>query len=773
MSYSTKMIIFPLLLLYAVISTNTVFAEPPPQPVITLEISGVMDSGVYANPVTPQIRVLGSDANFEAVLNNAPYDFKEISSEGEYQLDVSAVDKTGKPTKRSVKFVIDRTAPVTTANINPPKHNSPKAQFLSYASTIELSAEDSGPGRSGIDRIEYHFGDATEWKSFHEPIELNLLSRGPHILSFRAIDKAGNTEQTKILSFVLDTTPPKSKIEIGTPIYKNSDGKSFVSGATAFTITANDEDSGLAQTEYRIDGKGWLSYREAFRIEDEGEHKIEFRSSDNVGNIEDIQSINIAYDSTPPITDLSTDDKKDVSSEILYTNKPLRLLISATDMLSGVNKSEYRIDQGPWQLYSPFTVDDKKNHLVSFRSSDNVNNMEITKSVEVHIDKTPPVTKINIGSPSLNISKGHPTVNDSTFFYLEATDNQSGVSRSEYRVDTGEWSPYEPFTIQDGGKHSIEFRSIDKAGNMETARSMAVMVDTDPPTSMISIDHNKTEYGDTIYSVKPVNLSLSAIDSEAGVKTSQYKLDDGPWKTYQPFSISDEGIHLVEFRSVDQLDNAEPTRFVKIIIDHHPPVTSLMIGEPKQPGQEQVQITDKTVLSLSANDELSGAAKSEYVIIGKGMRQGSEPFTISTPGEYEIRYWSMDRAGNREPEKVSHIKVVIPPPPPPVIEDKSTQGNGPGTQIASGQRSDSEIPESIRMTAEPIPLVKKEIKPETKPIPKTKQNPEDETYLKDHFQEDPLGPGEFKDDFGKSHTKEYLGIGGINALIITIIFLIL
>lgn len=51
---------------------------------------------------------------------------------------------------------------------------------------------------------------------------------------------------------------------------------------------------------------------------------------------------------------------------------------------------------------------------------------------------------------------------------LNATDNDSGVSKTEYRINGGEWITYQDaFTVQAATAHNLEWRSIDKAGNVE------------------------------------------------------------------------------------------------------------------------------------------------------------------------------------------------------------------------------------------------------------------------------------------------------------------
>lgn len=734
----------------------------------TLDIIGVADSGTYRTAVFPRISVSDGAAEIKAVLDNKPYDNEEISSEGRHTLEVEAVDANGNRHRRSLSFVIDRTSPITAASIIGQKQTTPKILFLAKSSSVELSPQDPGSSISGIARTEFRFGDATEWKAYSAPIELNLLVDGRHTLHFRSVDNAGNIETTNDLTFFIDSTGPSSSIDLGAPQYRSADDRLYASGATGFTLSAHDSESGNAQIEYRLDKSSWKAYLETFRIEDEGEHRIEFRASDNVGNIGSIKQITVYIDTTPPISSMAPESGSHESSDIYFTNRPLTISMEATDRISGVAKSEYKIDQGPWQTYAPFTLDNKKDHTVSFRSSDNVNNQETTKILEVQIDKTPPTSSISVGLPVFRTSSSLRVVSNITFITLSAEDSQSGIRKMEYRINDGEWLPYEPFTIQNGGEQQIEYRSTDKAGNSEAAQTLDVFVDTFPPVSMININKNTLEYGETVFSRDPVNVTLTASDKHTDVKLSEYKLDNGPWTPYQPFSIASEGAHLLEFRGTDSLGNSEPTRFVKIIIDTTPPVTNLIIGEPKEHNQGITQISDKTVLALSAVDELSGPPTSEYRIIGRGERLGSEPFSIATEGEYEIIYLSADQAGNVEQQKSTRIKVVIPPPPLPEKGQENSVGAGTKTeQIVP----DQEIPDSIRIQQPSPPGEPKDDQPAKTAAPAvpTKNIDDESAYLLGFERQLPVA----LDQPGKPTTKEYLGIGGINALIIALIFLVL
>ncbi len=86
---------------------------------------------------------------------------------------------------------------------------------------------------------------------------------------------------------------------------------------------------------------------------------------------------------------------------------------------------------------------------------------------EIEVD--PPVTSASVSPEGVNGWHLNPMVS------LSADDKWgAGVDRSEYRVDGGAWTPYAaPFPVTAPGPHTVEFRSTDKRGNVESARSVS------------------------------------------------------------------------------------------------------------------------------------------------------------------------------------------------------------------------------------------------------------------------------------------------------------
>jgi|GEM_PF-1273408 len=89
---------------------------------------------------------------------------------------------------------------------------------------------------------------------------------------------------------------------------------------------------------------------------------------------------------------------------------------------------------------------------------------DLSKNTEISVDIVAPVTKSTF-TPVITPPRNRVTALKVT---LTATDDHSGVERTEYRMNGGAWVTYTAaFTIQAATSHTLEWRSIDIAGNVE------------------------------------------------------------------------------------------------------------------------------------------------------------------------------------------------------------------------------------------------------------------------------------------------------------------
>jgi Zinc carboxypeptidase/Chitobiase/beta-hexosaminidase C-terminal domain len=92
-----------------------------------------------------------------------------------------------------------------------------------------------------------------------------------------------------------------------------------------------------------------------------------------------------------------------------------------------------------------------------------------TGSARFSIDTTAPTTTATVvASPSGGFSTVTLTADD------QFAAGGSGVARTEYRVDGGAFQTYSgPFSVLGAGAHTVDFRSIDEAGNTEATKSVS------------------------------------------------------------------------------------------------------------------------------------------------------------------------------------------------------------------------------------------------------------------------------------------------------------
>ena len=88
-----------------------------------------------------------------------------------------------------------------------------------------------------------------------------------------------------------------------------------------------------------------------------------------------------------------------------------------------------------------------------------------------------PVTEAALSPDALNGWFRHPTAT------LTATDRDGDLDRTEYRLDSsGSWTTYTgPFQVAGDGLHTLEYRSIDRLGHVESTKSLAFRIDATAP----------------------------------------------------------------------------------------------------------------------------------------------------------------------------------------------------------------------------------------------------------------------------------------------------
>jgi len=242
-----------------------------------------------------------------------------------------------------------------------------------------------------------------------------------------------------------------------------------------------------------------------------------------------------------------------------------------------------------------------------------------------------------------------------TLYYRYSSCGMEWTEWTSYGTDEEEpwsWS----FTGSDG---YYEFYSIaiDDYGNVEDPPDVAdasTGLDTVLPVTTIILNGIK---GEDEWYASDVVITLTASDILSGVESTWYQVDSGYWKLYTtPFTVGDEGEHMVCYYSYDVATNKEVTKCINFKIDKTPPVTTHEFDGII--GKEGWFVSNVTVMLIAA-DALSGVNYTKYKLDDGDWVTYEESFIVTEDDDHILYYYSVDLAGNEEdvnevPFKIEH-----------------------------------------------------------------------------------------------------------------------
>jgi len=255
--------------------------------------------------------------------------------------------------------------------------------------------------------------------------------------------------------------------------------------------------------------------------ENEGRYNVTLTIYDNSWNMNSTKET-IVIDITPPITNYKLNN---INGRNGWCVSSVVLTLNATDNLSGVNKTYYRLNGGWSEYNSPLMIFAEGEHTIYYCSMDNSKNIEETKSVVIKIDKTAPSTYAVIDKNSSN-----GWYNEKINISLYSNDSLSGVEKTYYRVNGGEFLEYSGVLSLGDGKYLFEFFSIDFAGNFEENKKIQIKIDTIPPEITLSPSKGFYIFGRKIFDTeRPFIIGNITVDVEGydlnGIKLLEFYYD--------------------------------------------------------------------------------------------------------------------------------------------------------------------------------------------------------------------------------------------------------
>ena len=379
--------------------------------------------------------------------------------------------------------------------------------------------------------------------------------------------------------------------------------------------------------------------------------------------------------------------------------------LSGIDPASGVvEREDGTLSNGScvaWGGWSPVTLSGGADTTVlsnecyryRYTISDNVGNQSgpSSPSLDAKVDATVPVTSDDAPAAWQNAA---------IMVTLSVTETGSGVASTVYRVDGGSFQSGTSISIpapadhSNDGVHTIEYRSTDNAGNVEPLRSTTVRIDTTLPTT--------TDDAPAGWRSSDVTVTLSPSDALSGIASTDYRVDGGAFQNGisvlvpAPADHSNDGAHLVEYRSTDNAGNVEPLRSATVRID-----TELPSGGLTAPAAG-AHVNGNVPISAAASDVTSGVASVEFLVRpnGSGSFQSistdtSAPFdanwdsTGAAEGDADLEVIVTDNAGLSYTSALRTI--VVDNPPVPTLADPGANIAGTVTLQASSQPDTAQV----------------------------------------------------------------------------------
>ncbi len=543
-----------------------------------------------------------------------------ISTDGSHTIDYNSTDVAGNTeTPKSVTVNLDATPPTGSDT----EAGTVVSGWYTTTVTVTLTGDDA---TSGVASIRYQI-DGAGWHTYAAPF--TVTAEGLHTVDYQVTDVAGLTSSYST-GINIDLTAPVTSANLAGVLGTNG----WYTSSVVVGLAADDALSGVASTEYQVDGGGWQTYAAPFEVVGEGTHTVEFNSTDVADHMEATNTQTVKIDTVAPTTSASL---AGTTSGSWYTST-VTVTLSATDDTSGVATTRYCLDcavADPWTTYTtPFPVSAEGAHSLKYNSTDSAGNNEVTSTAAIDVDVTGPSTMSTV-TGTTGADNWYTSAVSVT---LAATDAGSGVASTFYRLDGGGWVHYTAaFPVSKEGTTTVEYNATDAVGHVETTKTLSIKIDTVSPTTTLTPTGTTGSNG---WYKSAVSVSIAGTDATSGVATREYRIDGGAWQTYSAAFNVGEGTHTVEARVTDNAGRST-VQSQSLKIDATAPAISNL--------GPSGTVSSPVTVTWTGTDATSGIAS--YAVSVDGAAATSVGTTASTTlnltaGDHTVTVTALDVAGN-------------------------------------------------------------------------------------------------------------------------------
>lgn len=280
-------------------------------------------------------------------------------------------------------------------------------------------------------------------------------------------------------------------------------------------------------------------------------------------------------------------------------------------------------------------------------------------------DMAAPRSVLAIAGDSWQAENGSTYLSGRSSITLTAYDpvvygTSTGVEFTEFRIDPGTSTPFAlyigPFTLADGA-HIIEFRSRDKAGNVEIAKSSAVFADGEPPSLGLAIAGSSFTAEGIIFVSIGSTVTLTASDAAAGLKSLYYSVNNTTYTTSSSTAnmyLPSGGEYVLAYYADDNVNNVGVSHKTTLYVDTASPVTAFT---PTGVAGRNGWYLSPVVVTLAASDGGSGVHGTQFSLDGSSFVIYTSSFAIAAEGAHGVLAYTIDNTGNIESTKSFAFKL--------------------------------------------------------------------------------------------------------------------
>ncbi len=426
-----------------------------------------------------------------------------------------------------------------------------------------------------VERIEVSVDDE-DFRAYQG--ELNFKSEGLHVVKFRAQDPVKNWSPLQFFRIYVDLTPPQAQAVWTGRTYKGS--KFFVQPSSVLYINAQDNLSGVQKILWQ-NGAQTTVVPEKSSFTKEGDYSVKYSAVDKVGNRESWKDLSFTVDSHAPNTQIQMDGFAFKSKEATFVNSTTRIVLTSVDALSGVDRIEYQINNGPITQYVGALAPLGKQMELKYRAVDFVGNTEAWKALTVFQDTKPPKLTLAFNGKSVFVA-GTLYVIPGFSIQAQAQDSESGLQDVTVSRDGKSFTQTQGglFKFDQPGQYLFSMRARDQVGNSEDSNPYQIVVDNTPPTTDFSATQPLVENNKIYLTGLPNRLEFNSSDQGVGTDHIEVSFDGRTFNKIAnaiDFSEWKQSTQRLTYRAVDRLGNTEPSRTLTIQIKSQPPKVDLFV----------------------------------------------------------------------------------------------------------------------------------------------------------------------------------------------------